>query len=75
MGSQHHNMSPSVGSATFSELWNPDLMLLILFLAILYFLITGPLHNRFTHSTPATLKQKSLFVFALILFYQRKEAR
>lgn len=70
MGSQlDNNMSLNVGSASFLELWSPNLMLLTILLAILYFLITGPLHKRFANSAPATTKRKCLFVFALILFY------
>ncbi|MFD2370510.1 cytochrome c oxidase assembly protein [Brevibacillus sp. GCM10020057] len=71
MDSQHHlhGVSSGVGGASFSDLWSPDVMLLTLLFAIAYFLITGPFHQRFDRATPATIKQKSLFVLALLLFY------
>lgn len=71
MDSQNHlhGVSSSAGGATFSDLWSPDVMLLTLLFAIVYFLMTGPFHQRFARATPATARQKCLFVFALILFY------
>lgn len=69
MGNDHQGMSSSMGTASFSELWSPNMMLFTLLLAVVYFLITGPLHKRFANATPATSKQRYLFVFALILFY------
>jgi putative membrane protein len=71
MGNQHqqHDMSSGMGSASFSDLWSPDVMLLTLLLAIVYFLMTGPLRKRFSDATPATTRQKCLFVFGLVLFY------
>ena len=61
-----HGMS---GTASFYELWSPDVMIATLFLAVLYFAVTGPLHMRFANAGPATSKQKGLFVLALVLFY------
>lgn len=70
MGNQHqHNVSSGMGSASFSDLWSPDVMLLTLLVAIVYFLMTGPLRNRFSDATPATARQKCLFIFGLVLFY------
>jgi len=71
MDSQNHlhGVSSGWGSASFSDLWSPDVMLLTLLFAIAYFLMTGPFHQRFAHATPATTRQKCLFVLALILFY------
>ncbi|WP_289138340.1 cytochrome c oxidase assembly protein [uncultured Brevibacillus sp.] len=70
MGSQHqHDLSSGIGTASFSDLWSPDVMLFTLIIASLYFLVTGPWHKRFANATAATNKQKLLFVFALVLFY------
>lgn len=67
---QHlHGLSSGAGGASFSDLWSPDVMLLVLLIAVAYFSLTGPLRHRFAQAAPATVKQKSLFVFALILFY------
>ncbi len=71
MNSHNHlqGVSSGAGGSSFSDLWSPDVMLLTLLFAIAYFLMTGPFHQRFDRATPATTKQKILFVFALILFY------
>ncbi|TQR35452.1 cytochrome c oxidase assembly protein [Brevibacillus brevis] len=71
MGNAHqmHEMSPATGSATFSDLWSPDVMLLSLLVTTVYFLLTGPMHKRFENATPATGKQRLLFVLAIVLFY------
>lgn len=66
MHSQHLQ---DVAAGSFSDLWSPDVMLVTLLLAVLYFGVTGPLHNKFANATPATGRQKTLFIFALILFY------
>lgn len=69
MGSHQHDLSSGIGTASFSDLWSPDVMLFTLLVACLYFLLTGPLHKRFAGATAATTKQKLLFIFALVLFY------
>jgi putative membrane protein len=65
---QHHLHGISEGTSFF-ELWSPGIMLITLVLAVLYFAVTGPLHKRFANASPATLKQKGLFILALVLFY------
>jgi putative membrane protein len=66
----HQHQSPvDSGPGSFSDLWNPEIMLLVLLLAILYFLVTGPLRYRFSDATPATGKQKALFVLAMVVLY------
>ncbi|MDH4616295.1 cytochrome c oxidase assembly protein [Brevibacillus sp. AY1] len=71
MGNNHqqHDMPTAGGLGSFSDLWSPDIMLVTLIIAILYFLLTGPLHKRFINAAPATNRQRWLFVLALILFY------
>jgi len=69
MGSHQHDLLSGIGTASFSDLWSPDVMLFTLLVACLYFLVTGPLHKRFANATAATTKQKLLFIFALVLFY------
>lgn len=70
MHSQHqHDLSSGMGTGSFTELWGPDAMLVTLFLGVVYYLVTGPMHKRFAHASPATFKQKCLFAIALVLFY------
>jgi putative membrane protein len=70
MGDNHQtDMAAAGGMGSFSDLWSPDIMLATLLIAILYFLLTGPLHTKFAHAKAATNRQRWLFVFALILFY------
>jgi putative membrane protein len=70
MHDHHNHHSPQdTGLGSFSDLWNPEIMLLSLLLVIAYFLVTGPLRGRFSDATPATGKQKTLFVMAMVVFY------
>ncbi len=65
---QHHNASDT-GIGPFSDLWNPEVMLITLLLVILYFLVTGPLRSRFADAEPSTGKQKTIFVLAMVVLY------
>lgn len=70
MENQHqHHQHDMAGTGSFFDLWSPEVMLIVLLLAILYVTITGPLHKRFANAAAATAKQRWLFVFALVLFY------
>jgi putative membrane protein len=65
---QHH--SPlDTGLGSFFDLWNPEILLLTLFLTLLYFVVTGSFHSRFSGASPATGKQKTLFVLAMVVLY------
>ncbi|MDN4092736.1 cytochrome c oxidase assembly protein [Brevibacillus agri] len=69
MGQHQHELSAMNATASFSDLWSPDVMLFTLLIATVYFLVTGPMHKLFENATMATTRQKLLFVFALLLFY------
>lgn len=69
MENHQHHQHDMATTGSFFDLWSPEVILITLLLAILYFTITGPLHKRFENATPATTKQRWLFVFALILFF------
>lgn len=42
------NHDTPIETLSFIELWNPHIIVLIIFVAILYIAVTGPLLNRFT---------------------------
>jgi putative membrane protein len=68
---QHHNqMSPVyAGPGSFFDMWSPDVLLLTLLAAVLYFLLVGPLRSRFSNAAPVSGKKKALFVLALMFYY------
>lgn len=53
----------------FRATWNPELILLTALIGLSYFSLIGPLRHTFADATPATLGQKSMFTFGLLLFY------
>lgn len=62
----HHGSHDPLG---FWSLLSPTTLLLTVLVAVVYFLIIGPLRSRFPDSQPATKKQKTLFVTGLIIHY------
>lgn len=53
----------------FRALWSPYFIVFILSLAVIYYLLTGPLRHKFTSEGPATLFQKFSFYSGLLLLY------
>src|SRR5690625_673617 len=58
----------------FRGLWRPYFLLFIVGLALLYFLITGPLRFKFGISHRHSLKQQTYFYAGLLLLYIVKGA-
>lgn len=56
----------------FRALWSPYYLLFIIALAVAYFLITGPLRNRFGGDDKPTEKQQIYFYTGLIMLYAVK---
>lgn len=54
---------------SFSDVWSPWFMMLMLLITAAYFCIVGPLSNRFAFDTRATAMQKFLFTVGIFLFY------
>ncbi len=54
---------------SFSEIWSPLFLFIIILIGLTYLYVTGPYRNRFKDSEPVTLKQKMMFLFALFLYY------
>ncbi len=53
----------------FIPLWRPDILLLTVCIAVLYWMLDGSLRSRFTGSGPIPLKRKMYFVIGLCVFY------
>lgn len=53
----------------FRALWSPYFMLFVFGLAILYYLIVGPLRHRFTDAALPTVKQQVSFYISLVILY------
>jgi putative membrane protein len=53
----------------FNQLWNPEMMILTILLAVLYFLFVGRFRYRFVDSKPVSERQKILFLAGLGVFY------
>lgn len=53
----------------FRALWSPYFMTFIICLAILYFLITGPLRHKFGGDERPTISQQVFFYLGLVLLY------
>jgi putative membrane protein len=66
MGSMSHmaNMSGS-----FTDLWSPGLLLILLIITYVYFQLIGPLRHRFTGSSEVSLGKKMLFVTSIVILY------
>jgi len=70
MHHQHNHTSPvQAAPGSFFDMWSPDVLLLTLLAAVLYFLLVGPLRSRFADAAPVSGKQKALFIGALVFFY------
>lgn len=64
--SHDHHLSQHPG---FTQLWNPEWMVLTLLLVAAYFLMVGPWRHKFAGSESVSTGQKVLFVTGLLLFY------
>ncbi|MRX71697.1 cytochrome c oxidase assembly factor CtaG [Bacillus lacus] len=53
----------------FRALWSPYFFLFVLLLSVLYFIIIGPLRNKFQDSEPVSPKTKALFITSMALLY------
>ncbi|MBD8068427.1 cytochrome c oxidase assembly factor CtaG [Bacillus sp. PS06] len=53
----------------FRALWSPYFFLVILAITVGYFLLIGPLRNRFSNTEKATNKQITFFTIAMLLVY------
>jgi putative membrane protein len=53
----------------FWSLWSPEIMLLTILMAVVYFLVVGPWRSRFPGSSPVSSGQKTLFIIGLLLLY------
>jgi len=53
----------------FVALWSPYFFVGLTLLTLLYFMVVGPWRNRFALDEPISLKQKVLFVTAMLLIY------
>ena len=53
----------------FRALWSPFFLLFLLCIAVMYMLIVGPWHHKFTKEGPATPKQKAYFLTGIVLLY------
>ncbi|MFA1818689.1 cytochrome c oxidase assembly factor CtaG [Virgibacillus oceani] len=53
----------------FRALWSPYFLLFVAGLALLYFLVTGPLRHKFGGDDKPTIKQQILVYTALVLLY------
>lgn len=58
----------------FRALWSPYFLIYLLILGLLYFLITGPYHQKFGGDEKPTGKQQIFFYSALFLLYAVKGA-
>ncbi len=54
---------------SFDEIWDVSIILITLFMAVLYLLITGPLRKYFSDTERVPLYKKILFLFGLSVFY------
>ena len=55
---------------SFFVLWHPEVILLVIILAVVYFQLVGPMRARFGQDTSSvSLAQKIYFISALIVFY------
>lgn len=53
----------------FWQLWNPDILFLIILAGLVYVLITGQLRHLFLKSTPVEIRRKVSFIAGLIMLY------
>ncbi|OOP68254.1 hypothetical protein BWZ43_11230 [Heyndrickxia oleronia] len=53
----------------FQALWSPFFIITILFMTVLYFLITIKWRKDFKNSEPLTKKQAIYFIISMILLY------
>ncbi|MEC5422814.1 cytochrome c oxidase assembly factor CtaG [Virgibacillus sp. C22-A2] len=53
----------------FRALWSPYFFMFVLFLALLYFLITGPYRRKFGENDKPSFSQQIFFYTALLLLY------
>ncbi|WHZ59693.1 cytochrome c oxidase assembly factor CtaG [Metabacillus sp. CT-WN-B3] len=56
----------------FRAMWSPYFFLFVAVILGVYFLLIGPLRNRFHDSQPVPFKQKALFAGSMILLYAVK---
>ncbi|WP_145523568.1 cytochrome c oxidase assembly factor CtaG [Virgibacillus sp. SK37] len=56
----------------FRALWSPYLMLFLIILALIYYFVTGPYHERFGGDTKPTTSQQFSFYLGLVLIYITK---
>ncbi|WP_051541389.1 cytochrome c oxidase assembly protein [Caldalkalibacillus mannanilyticus] len=70
MHHNHHEMTAPMFS--FFELWRPDIILLLVVIAIMYHFLTGAWRKHFADSEEITSKQKTLFFFSLLIIYLAK---
>ncbi len=54
---------------TFFDMWNPDVLLFTVLIAVIYLAFTGPWQARITGSEPVSGKKKVAFLSGLLLFY------
>lgn len=56
----------------FRALWSPFFLLTILFITVLYFLITTVWRKHFKNSEPLKVKQATYFILSMVLLYAVK---
>lgn len=58
----------------FLALWSPYYLIFLVAIAVAYFLITGPYHQKFGGDKRATVRQQAFFYTGIILLYAVKGA-
>lgn len=53
----------------FRALWSPYYLTSLIIIAVIYFLITGPLHHRFGNVAQATKRQRIYYLTGILLLY------
>lgn len=60
---------PSLTLYSFSEMWHPALVVVLVAVGVLYFLIVGRWRKLFSESSPVPSRNKFYFVSGLVLYY------
>ncbi len=54
---------------SFTELWSPVFLVLMMAIGILYTFVVGPWRSRFRGNTPVSMKRQISFLLAVVLLY------
>ncbi|WP_232695836.1 cytochrome c oxidase assembly protein [Brevibacillus daliensis] len=69
MGTHEQHLLSHGYQPKFGDLWNPEIMVILAVVFVLYIMMTGRWRDRFTDSTPVPIGKKVTFLFAILTLY------